>query len=381
MTDQIQKIVSDLPALNQVTGVWDVADRRLAAGDGGFVADLGLALVKASRSDADGRTWQYRSVLDHLVRLLALTPGAENVVHLLRLASALEVGRRGRVPYLASLLASGQRPADLAEVFRHRAPEELRACLVQELALRGVEAATVPAVARWAASPHWRHHPLAWLPLTLSEIERDPGLPAFGVRGGGSPMPYRPSNGSSGGGSSGRADRSARLRGVAETTSEPEATAMAAAFATWTGQSNGQVEARTFALGEPLQGDVQGRVLAGLGLECLHGGPKASSFSMSVQSPERAWEVLFAAASTGGAYDRGRYGAYGRLAAWQSLAGLAGAPAGAPHETVDERVRGCSWYDFEADTDWFHQVAWDVGIAALSPDRRRLAVLAATDTD
>ncbi|MFJ8210483.1 DUF6183 family protein [Streptomyces sp. NPDC096033] len=29
---------------------------------------------------------------------------------------------------------------------------------------------------------------------------------------------------------------------------------------------------------------------------------------------------------------------------------------------------------------WFEHVAWDIGLAALAPGRRRLAVLAATDT-
>lgn len=41
----------------------------------------------------------------------------------------------------------------------------------------------------------------------------------------------------------------------------------------------------------------------------------------------------------------------------------------------------CVWYGFGADTKWFEQVAWDIGLAALSPGRQRLAVLAATDTD
>jgi Family of unknown function (DUF6183) len=35
----------------------------------------------------------------------------------------------------------------------------------------------------------------------------------------------------------------------------------------------------------------------------------------------------------------------------------------------------------DADTDWFEQVAWDLGLAAVRPGRQRLAVLAATDTD
>jgi hypothetical protein len=39
------------------------------------------------------------------------------------------------------------------------------------------------------------------------------------------------------------------------------------------------------------------------------------------------------------------------------------------------------WYRFAPDTDWFEHVAWDLALVAVSPDGRRLAVLAATDTD
>jgi hypothetical protein len=48
---------------------------------------------------------------------------------------------------------------------------------------------------------------------------------------------------------------------------------------------------------------------------------------------------------------------------------------------VEQRARECTWYRFTAPTDWFEQVAWDVGLTVLTPDRRQLTVLAATDTD
>jgi hypothetical protein len=44
-------------------------------------------------------------------------------------------------------------------------------------------------------------------------------------------------------------------------------------------------------------------------------------------------------------------------------------------------VTACARYGFDASTPWFWQVAWDIGLAAVSPDRRRIAVLVATDTD
>ncbi|MFD5515399.1 DUF6183 family protein [Streptomyces sp. NPDC127066] len=78
---------------------------------------------------------------------------------------------------------------------------------------------------------------------------------------------------------------------------------------------------------------------------------------------------------------RPRFGGASGLAAWQSLAALVGCPEGAGAAEVEARVTACAWHGFDAGTKWFEQVAWDIGLAVLSPDGRRLAVLAATDTD
>src|SRR5262249_39710491 len=40
----------------------------------------------------------------------------------------------------------------------------------------------------------------------------------------------------------------------------------------------------------------------------------------------------------------------------------------------------CQWACCDAASGWFYQVAWDVGLLAVRPDGRSLAVLAATDT-
>ncbi len=120
-----------------------------------------------------------------------------------------------------------------------------------------------------------------------------------------------------------------------------------------------------------------GAALLAAGLDCL-AGTTAGTLAVSSCPPAEAWRVLFGAASAGGAYNAGARGAYGRLAAWQSLTALAGAtPA-----TVESRATACRWFAFAAPTStWYTQIAWDRGLAALSPDGRRLAVLAATDTD
>jgi hypothetical protein len=116
MVDQVQQIAAALPELTDVTGVWEVAERRLADGDAAFVAELGIALDERDRSATD-QVWQYRGVFDYLLRLLTTTPGRKNVEQALRLAAAARSGGWNKDPGMASLLASGQTPEDLAVVF------------------------------------------------------------------------------------------------------------------------------------------------------------------------------------------------------------------------------------------------------------------------
>ncbi len=374
VVDQIQKIVTELPDLENVTGVWAVADGWVAQGDAVSAADLGIALAKTYGSRE--QMWQYRSVFDHVLRLLATTGGSGNATQAVRLASSTADTSRELDRYAASLLASGHEATDLSVAFTGRASEELRACLVHELVLRGVVVEEIPAIAGWAASPHWSHHPLRWLPMTLSHVEGSLDLPSYSTRGSSHSMPYKPS-------------KSSKLAVLAHTdvppwvdvTTEAVGTAMAAAVANWAEESNGRIEARAFDLAAPLDTASVMNALLALGLDCLRGVGKKAPLSVAVQSAARVWRVLFAAASTGGAYNSGSRGAYGRLAAWQSFAALAGCPEGAPFDEVEARAADCTWYGFEANTKWFEQVAWDVGLAALTPDRRRLLVLASTDTD
>ncbi|KOG08086.1 MULTISPECIES: DUF6183 family protein [Streptomyces] len=375
MTEEIQKIVAELPGLTDVTGVNAIVDERVARGEAAFAADLGIAL-SAARKAAGPSAWQYEAVLDHLLRLLATTPGPGNAAQALRLvASAFDSSGKG-ARYPASLLATGHTAEDLAPAFTGSASDELRSCLLQELVLRGAPVAQNPAIATWAAAPERLGHPLSWLPLTLSGIESEAALPSHGVGSSGWATPYGPSSHRSA-----AAARGTVTTGVVDTTSPAQAAAMAAAVATWTDESNGRVEARVFDLTEPLDAEAIPGALLTLGLECLAGVEKSSGLSGIMRTPAEAWRVLFAAASTGGAYGYGAFGAYGRLATWRSMAALVGSPEDATPAEVEARALDCVWYGFDADTEWFEQVAWDFGLAALSPNRRRLTVLAATDTD
>ena len=315
--------------------------------------------------------------------MLTITPGQKNVERALRLVAAAGSGGRNGDRFLASLLAFGQTPEDLAVVFAEgsaptAAPEELRACLVHELVLRGVAVTEVPGIAPWASSPHWRHHRLGWLPLGLSGVEEAQRLPHYSAWSSAYPGSLGPSEGP---GLLRDRALTAFVPAARETTTPSMASAMALAVAGWAEESNGRIEARVFDLAEPVDAQVVPDTLAAVGLECPSGLTERSRFSISFCPPAQPWRMLFFAASVGGAYNKQLFGAYGRLAAWRSLAGISGAAEGAPAAEVERQVRECDWFSFDADTDWFEQVAWDIGLAAVRPGRQRLAVLAATDTD
>jgi hypothetical protein len=382
VADEIGRIVAGLAGQHGASSVRELADRKVAAGDADFVARLGIAIAGEQASSSD-HARQCRSVLHYIARVLALAPGRENVIQAVRLFTAAWPDDRRQVRQAASLLAAGQSPADLAVAFEGgaspgAAAQELRACLVHELVLRGTAVTQIPAITRWTGSAHWQRHRLAWLPLELSGLEADRTLPSYHSRGGSYAAPYGPSG--QGTQPPGRAAL-ATVAAVRDVTSLPAAAAIGAAVASWAAESNGRIEAKVFGLASPLPAGLVPGTLAVLGLDCLHGLTPDSRFMVAACPPARAWQILFAAASTGGAYNHGLYGAYGRLAAWQSMAGLCGAAADALAAEAESKARACDWFSFNAGTSWFEQVAWDIGLVTIRPGRRRLAILAATDTD
>ncbi|MFI6774440.1 DUF6183 family protein [Nocardia sp. NPDC050412] len=379
MDAEIARIVRTLPKLSNISEVREVAEQRLADGDGEFLVELGVAIAEAYATETDPM-WQYTGVFDHLLRMLIMTPGPNHVTGALRIIAASRPSKR-RARYLASLLASSLSTEDAVAAFAEAGvagaiSEELRACLLHEIVLRGVVVSEHPRVAAWASSPQWSYHPLRWLPLSLTSLEEGFGLPQYGINCSSNPLPYDPSSGANITHRHGRFVPSAR-----ETTTPARAAAITTAVANWASESNGRSEVRTFDLDTPPDTDAIVALLATLDLDCLRGRRPTSSLSVESCLVDRVWSVLFSAASSGGAYNRGVYGAYGRLAAWQSLAALSGADELESAATVERQAISCEWYRFEADTRWFERVAWDIAFVALAPGRTSLSVLAATDTD
>jgi uncharacterized protein (TIGR02996 family) len=286
---------------------------------------------------------------------------------------------------LASQVA-GRSPPEVYEALFARHPEkdavtEFLACLAQELVVRGEPlAASEPATRFWERLDVARH-PLAALPLSRTDLETGLAayLPRYSGSGSSQSMPYR----SEGPATPIVAVASVPLPDVQEASDPLVVTQMSSVVAEWTTTSNGLVEARVFGLSRLVpDSEVSGDLLEALGLEALAG---LSGYTISRQAEvvpaDRALDVLFGASSGGGAYTRGRLGAYGRLDAWASIAGLVGASHGEPVNRLAELARASLWASVTPAQGWAYDVAWDFGLVAVRPDRRSLAVLFATDTD
>jgi hypothetical protein len=214
---------------------------------------------------------------------------------------------------------------------------------------------------------------LAWLPLTLLDVEMDVRLPHYTIGCTSTSIPFGPNDKQP----FVNPGRSLASLEVTETTS-PERTALiSTAVLNWQKESNGKIEARMFRVDPPGRDMVQA-LLPKLGLESV--GSEGIPVRQNAVTKD-AFTLLFSAASSGGAYNSGNLGAYGRLFAWRSLAGLVGASIDAPVHDIAASCHTCHWCLFDSPTDWYYQVAWDIGMACFNPARQELAVLAATDTD
>ena len=218
-------------------------------------------------------------------------------------------------------------------------------------------------------------HPLAVLPLFLLNPERQLILPSYHFRGGSAALPFGPYRPSATPGSTARP-----LPVPAEDVTDASVSQLIdAAVDGWVAHSRGQAEARVFRFGAVVTpAMLAGASLAALPLQALT-GVAAPEIAAREATSAGAFEILFAAASRGGAYGTGLGGAYGRLAAWQSLAGLTGAAApdtgagpGAGLPGIDSvagidgaaaAASAARYLIFSARSRRYRQVAWDIGIA------------------
>lgn len=359
--------------------VWSQAEQRAAQGDTAYLGELGSLLADRYAAAAE-QVREYERQLAHVVRVLALTPGRDSLVQLLQLLDEKRPSGHGAQPrFVASLLAEHHRVTDLAETVFERSEwerlDELRACLFHELLLRGVDVDAFPPLRSWPlVRPGW--HPLAWLPVRRRDFEADADFPSRSLHGSACGVPGGlPDDGRTDPPTPRTSERAA-LRDIA-TTDVHESIVAAVQAGDW-----GACDAWVFMPDEPVAPERVPALLPTLPMSCVDGLGPTGRFEVAVRPLADIWRLLFATASMSGMGSSGVQAAYGRLWAWRSIAGLSGAPAGASAEEVERHARQSTWFHFEADGDWFHnEIGSDYGIAALAPDHRRLAVLAATDTD
>lgn len=142
---------------------------------------------------------------------------------------------------------------------------------------------------------------------------------------------------------------------------------VAAPFREWLEQSNGRASAQRFLRRS------SGRRSA------PEPAPVASTGARRAMVNEVV-ELLFSAACSGGAYTDGVGAAWGRLRAWQGIAGMVDCSWPSALTDLEAVAHRVDWWVLDpTDCAWFDQVAWDMWIVAASAEH--ITFVAATDTD
>ncbi|MEW1996805.1 DUF6183 family protein [Streptomyces coelicoflavus] len=253
---------------------------------------------------------------------------------------------------------------------------ELRACLLGELSLMSSGGGR-RSLDAYADRLRELGHPLARLPRTRLDIEHRFTIRVRGLGSIKTPKQLRsrfpeiPSTGT--GAAAGQA--------AGETRDDERANMAKRPFLS--GGWSREAEARFFTTPSALAPhDFGMSFIEELPLHCLEGeGRRRGSALACATTTDDVLNELFAAAYIGGVNGQGQGGAYARLYAWDSLYALMGVPVGVPHLEAVRRAAEYRWLRFMAFTDWFHHDTSDVAFAVLDPNRTRVTVLAATDTD
>lgn len=298
--------------------------------------------------------------------------------------------------YAAKIVAYQQADDVLAALERHAAQEEyaeLLFLLVHELVIQtpgeGKELSHHPLLRTIHQRMREQMHPLGWLPLSKTVLEQhikgcqprfNPYARALGSYefvlshwGSGSSDPNEP-------GILPSAIGFARVKQI-PATNDTAYRSISSAVLNWMVESNGKFEVQCIAFNAPFPPEhFTPSMLGACGFQALD-GVEVEAITFQPISAQGVYAILFRSAAIGGDLGGGCFGAYGRLYAWQSLAGLAGIPPGASLETVLEAAQHCTCRYVWAPSQWFEQVVTEFGLLVLRPDRRSAAFLAATDSD
>ena len=144
------------------------------------------------------------------------------------------------------------------------------------------------------------------------------------------------------------------------------------AFQPWLNESNGKFIMKEIIFKDSLS-VMDLSIFNKINLSCFSGDLKVYQ-----SNPKEIFKNLFSA-SHGGAYSRSQGDAKSRLSAWKSLSGFLNHTLNDGCEAIEKSANLCEWYVFES--DWFYNIAWDIGIVQLSQDKKKMLILAVTDKD
>lgn len=363
-------------------------DSHISACDFDWARSLGAALADqiSKGEDTHGRC---ETALDRILHVLATHAGMESLRALLRLPVSPHLDDSVRTVAerrLASIVARYHTIEDIVQtVFSQDSQSvhstEFSACLLHELVLVADGVEEHPELRSFAEELVTGEHPLARLPLRLLPEEHWLRRPQDAADGWSWMVPPTPAI------TFGTPEvlyaNSMRQRtaGVelTEVSSAESVSVMGAAVQHWCDDSNGKMTAHEYWSPDAL---TEKDLPAAFNLLPLAPWPADQvRAKLYPSTPDSVLQVLLTAAVRAPAYGPGLYGAYGRLAAWCSIGGLAGAPPDSPIVHTAELVRKVVWFRLSTTSAWFYQVAWDLAITALRPNGQEIAVIAATDTD
>ncbi|SES05443.1 hypothetical protein SAMN04487983_102946 [Streptomyces sp. yr375] len=389
-SDPTQRIKEQLDGdLSATSALGEEIRHRVSSEDFEWATLLGAELARRAAHEGEDSS-ELAFLLDRLQTALATTAGQRSLRALLCLPSSLRAGEPAQARAerrLAQMVATGHRPADIVPVVYGEqlgtaASDEFKACLLQELVLEGVAVPEYPLLRSFGEALVTEDHPLAPLPLHLLPTERALLRPTPAPHDWTWALPPASVEKHSGQPEV-RVSPEMRRRSVAvdpaEITDPEVAEAMSAAVRHWLEESNGMVAAQEFWSASAVSPDDFAAVFERLPLTAWPTGETRARLHPA--SSDRVLQVLLTTAVRSPAYGNGMFGAYGRLAAWRSLGGLVGAAPDAPISHTATLVEQAHWFIADPSSDWFHQVAWDLAVAALRPGGQDIAVLTATDTD
>lgn len=362
-----------LKATADVKDLWAFLDGL--AGENHFEALEDIARRMVSDCTFELHDWKERSIFERLMECLVF--GNDETGAWIALSVLPKFESSARATYLENARAQTAakvafvHSSDTIEHLLVKLPElETAALLFHEAIVRGkLIGATTASVAIYKRLKA-EGHPLAWLPLELLHIETELPLRSYskGAGGWGLPELKIPI-------ASVEFDTGTVLPAFVEIQDEKRVELIGAADENWRNFSNGRNEVRIFEVSPYGSLSIE-KTLPALGIESAASGAKFEE----VVTLEAVFQHLFAISANGGAYSRGCCGAYGRLNAWKSLAGLCGTTLEMDAEEILETAMACRWGKFQGG-EWFYDIFWDLGVVCLNPEREELVVLAATDVD